>query len=184
MWILSSDGDFFQGVLWCRLWSFRAFTDSLDREERMAPPGKKVSIWSDKGRRRYVANRARSRVALLIFIWWLVRHAIQNASISRKHLVIEVSSVKPGDGVRSSTYRPNRVLFKLTVKKSRLHTKSELTVSDQGTKCGTTVDGEQIKRKSKTLSGNEHTIRLGKYQHAFRYEIPLELNDRSPETRL
>ncbi|KAJ9268296.1 hypothetical protein DTO212C5_5624 [Paecilomyces variotii] len=78
-----------------------------------------------------------------------VRHAIQHASISRKHLVIEVSPVKPGDG-------------------SHIHTKSEITVSDQGSKCGTTVDGEQIKGLSKRLSGEEHTIILGRYQNPLR----------------
>ncbi|KAL1845835.1 hypothetical protein Plec18170_009541 [Paecilomyces lecythidis] len=78
-----------------------------------------------------------------------VRHAIQHASISRKHFVIDVCPVKPGDG-------------------SHIHTKSEITVSDQGSKCGTTVDGEQIKGLSKRLSGDEHTIILGRYQFPLR----------------
>jgi hypothetical protein len=38
--------------------------------------------------------------AALTVLCYLVRHAIQHASISRKHLIIEVSPVKPGDGVR------------------------------------------------------------------------------------
>ncbi|GAD96338.1 DNA damage response protein RcaA [Paecilomyces variotii No. 5] len=78
-----------------------------------------------------------------------VRHAIQHASISRKHFVIDVSSVKPGDG-------------------SHIHTRSEITVSDQGSKCGTTVDGEQIKGLSKRLGREEHRIVLGRYQFPLR----------------
>ncbi|KAL1962222.1 hypothetical protein VTN77DRAFT_9878 [Rasamsonia byssochlamydoides] len=78
-----------------------------------------------------------------------VRHAIQHASISRKHLVIEVSPVQPGDG-------------------SHIHTRSKLTLIDQNSKCGTTVDGEQIKGGSKSLSGDEHIIHLGRYQYPLR----------------
>ncbi|EAW10992.1 DNA damage response protein RcaA [Aspergillus clavatus NRRL 1] len=78
-----------------------------------------------------------------------VRHAIQHSSISRKHMVIEVSPVKPGDG-------------------SHIYTKSEITVHDQNSKCGTIVDGESIQGGSRKLSGEEHTIKLGRYQHALR----------------
>jgi len=41
----------------------------------------------------------------------LVRHVIQDISISRKHLVIEVSSVQPGDGVRSSDSQCTRPII-------------------------------------------------------------------------
>ncbi|OJJ51773.1 hypothetical protein ASPZODRAFT_12582 [Penicilliopsis zonata CBS 506.65] len=78
-----------------------------------------------------------------------VRHAIGNASISRKHMVIEVSPVKPGDG-------------------SHIHARSEISVIDQGSKCGTIVNGEQIRGDSKKLNGEEHTIKIGKYQHLLR----------------
>ncbi|GAQ05500.1 hypothetical protein ALT_2821 [Aspergillus lentulus] len=78
-----------------------------------------------------------------------VRHAIQHSSISRKHMVIEVSPVKPGDG-------------------SHIYTKSEITIHDQNSKCGTTVDGESIKGGYKKLTEDEHIIKLGRYQHALR----------------
>ncbi|KKK15490.1 hypothetical protein ARAM_007219 [Aspergillus rambellii] len=78
-----------------------------------------------------------------------VRHAIQHNSISRKHLVIDIASVKPGDGVH-------------------IYARSEISVSDQGSKFGTLLDGEQIKGVSKKLTGEEHTIQLGKYQHVLR----------------
>ncbi|KAE8387020.1 hypothetical protein BDV23DRAFT_131898 [Aspergillus alliaceus] len=76
-------------------------------------------------------------------------HAIEHNSISRKHMVIEVSPVKPGDG-------------------SHIYAKSEITVIDQNSKCGTAVDGEQIRGESVSLTGEEHTIKLGKYQHLLR----------------
>ncbi|KAL4919058.1 hypothetical protein BDW62DRAFT_48194 [Aspergillus aurantiobrunneus] len=78
-----------------------------------------------------------------------VREAIPAQSISRKHLVIEISPVKAGDG-------------------SKTKARSEILVSDEGSKFGTIVDGEQIKGRSKKLTGQEHTIRLGKYEHALR----------------
>ncbi|OJJ34498.1 hypothetical protein ASPWEDRAFT_60863 [Aspergillus wentii DTO 134E9] len=79
-----------------------------------------------------------------------VRHAIQHNSISRKHMVIEVASVKPGD-------------------EARPYAKSKIFVSDQGSKVGTQVDGEQIESGSKKLlAGEEHTIKLGRYKHDLR----------------
>ncbi|KAK9638641.1 hypothetical protein HCH54_009486 [Aspergillus fumigatus] len=64
-------------------------------------------------------------------------------------MVIEVSPVNPGDG-------------------SHIYTKSGITIHDQNSKCGTTVDGESIKGGSKKLTGDEHIIKLGRYQHALR----------------
>ncbi|RHZ53742.1 DNA damage response protein RcaA [Aspergillus thermomutatus] len=67
----------------------------------------------------------------------------------RKHMVIEVSPVKPGDG-------------------SHIYTKSEITIHDQDSKCGTTVDGEPIQGGNKKLTAEDHIIKLGRYQHALR----------------
>ncbi|KAL4805320.1 hypothetical protein BDV18DRAFT_140692 [Aspergillus unguis] len=78
-----------------------------------------------------------------------VREAIPGGTVSRKHLVIEVSAVKAGDG-------------------SKIRTRTEISISDENSKFGTLVDGEQIKGGSKTFSGGEHTIFLGKYEHALR----------------
>ncbi|KAL4962195.1 DNA damage response protein RcaA [Aspergillus stella-maris] len=78
-----------------------------------------------------------------------VREAIPERTISRKHLVIDVSEVAAGDG-------------------SKIRARTSVTVSDEGSKFGTVVDGEQIKGSSRTLTGEEHTINLGKYAHALR----------------
>ncbi|KAE8374150.1 DNA damage response protein RcaA [Aspergillus bertholletiae] len=78
-----------------------------------------------------------------------VQHAIQHSSISRKHMVVEVSHVKDGDG-------------------SQIYAKSEIKVIDQSSKCGTEVDGNQIRGESINLTGEEHTIKLGRYQHLLR----------------
>ncbi|KAE8151478.1 hypothetical protein BDV25DRAFT_128730 [Aspergillus avenaceus] len=78
-----------------------------------------------------------------------VRHAIDHKSISRKHIVIEVSPVKPGDG-------------------TQIHARSQITVSDQNSKCGTLVDGEPINGGSITLKNLEHTIKLGNNPHLLR----------------
>ncbi|CRG83473.1 DNA damage response protein RcaA [Talaromyces islandicus] len=78
-----------------------------------------------------------------------IRHVIQDISISRKHLVVEVSPMQPGDG-------------------AHVHKKSLLTVTDQNSKCGTTIDGVQIRGSSKVLTEDEHTLQLGRYQPALR----------------
>lgn len=53
---------------------------------------------------------------------------------------------------------------------AHVHKKSKLTVTDQGSKCGTTVDGVQIKGSSTVLTEDEHAIQLGKYSQALKYE--------------
>ncbi|KAL2864354.1 DNA damage response protein RcaA [Aspergillus lucknowensis] len=73
-----------------------------------------------------------------------VRHAIPAQSVSRKHLVIEVSPVKAGDS-------------------GRINAKRDILISDQQTKYGTIVDGERIQGEAKKLNGKEHTIQLGNY---------------------
>ncbi|PYH91209.1 hypothetical protein BO71DRAFT_452251 [Aspergillus ellipticus CBS 707.79] len=77
-----------------------------------------------------------------------VRHAIDHKSISRKHMVIEVSPVKPGDG-------------------SHIYTRSEIAVCDHASKFGTTVDGERVRERT-TLTQEEHEIKLGRYEHVLR----------------
>ncbi|PLB37549.1 DNA damage response protein RcaA [Aspergillus candidus] len=78
-----------------------------------------------------------------------VRHAIDHNSISRKHLIIEVSPIDETD-------------------RSDIHARSKLTVTDLKSKVGTTVDGEAIKGESRTLGDDEHTVRLGRYKHVLR----------------
>ncbi|GAB1211329.1 hypothetical protein ATERTT37_000442 [Aspergillus terreus] len=96
-------------------------------------------VWLRPGK-KYLFGRTRQHGA---------QHAINHNSISRKHMVIEVSPVKPGDG-------------------SHIYTKSELILSDQGSKYGTNVDGEVVKGNSVRLTEDEHTIKLGNCKSALR----------------
>ncbi|KAE8363140.1 hypothetical protein BDV27DRAFT_11127 [Aspergillus caelatus] len=111
------------------MWILDSDGDLLDRKRVWLRPGQK-----------YLFGRIRQDG---------VRHAIQHSSISRKHMVIEVSPVKDGDG-------------------SQIYAKSEITVIDQNSKCGTVVDGTQIRGESVNLTGEEHTMKLGRYQHLLR----------------
>ncbi|KAF3385590.1 hypothetical protein F1880_001761 [Penicillium rolfsii] len=77
-----------------------------------------------------------------------VRHAIPNKSISRKHMLVEVSNVEPRDGTRT-------------------HARTKISIADLGSSRGTVVDGERIQGKI-VLNGDEHSIMLGHYPHAFR----------------
>ena len=43
-----------------------------------------------------------SHMSVVLIDYFLVQHAIQHSSISRKHMVIEVAPVKDGDGVQYS----------------------------------------------------------------------------------
>ena len=74
-------------------------------------------------------------------------HAIQDKSVSRQHLIIEVKPVKAG----AST---------------RIHEKSELTITDDS-KLGTTVDGVKFRKTTRSLTGNDHIIKLGKLDVEF-----------------
>ena len=72
---------------------------------------------------------------------------IDHKSVSRKHLLIEVGTVKAGDC-------------------SKLHTRSEIKVKD-GSKIGTTINGDKFSQETRTLREKEFTIRLGNYEHMF-----------------
>ncbi|KAJ5605281.1 hypothetical protein N7510_010435 [Penicillium lagena] len=56
----------------------------------------------------------------------------------------------------------------LTQKQSQIYTRSEITVTDLDSKCGTFVDGQKFTGASKVLRGEEHEIKLGRYQHTLR----------------
>ena len=76
-------------------------------------------------------------------------HTVDHKSISRKHLVIDVAPVKPGDG-------------------SIVHARSQVTLEDFGSKIGTRLDGENFKGDKRILSKDEHVIKLGNYEHVLR----------------
>lgn len=56
------------------------------------------------------------------------------------------------------------------IRQSRLHTKSELTITDES-KIGTTLDDVKFKQDVRTLTGNEHTFKLGNLDTTFRYAM-------------
>ncbi|KAF2483827.1 hypothetical protein BDY17DRAFT_322726 [Neohortaea acidophila] len=72
---------------------------------------------------------------------------INNKSVSRKHLTIEVERVAPGDA-------------------AKLFTRSNIKITD-GSKLGTTLNGEKIVQESQALNTKECTIKLGSYEHLF-----------------
>ncbi|MCJ1471980.1 hypothetical protein MMC13_000624 [Lambiella insularis] len=74
---------------------------------------------------------------------------IAHKSVSRKHLTLSVSAVKPGAA-------------------SLVHAKSELSLEDENTKVGTEIDGERVKGEKRVLKNDEHEFRLGSYEHLFR----------------
>ena len=59
------------------------------------------------------------------------------------------------------------LLSPLTVQ-SHIYTRSKIAVRDLGSKYGTRVDGNTVKDESKDLTGEEHEIKLGRYEHALR----------------
>ncbi|KAL8777448.1 MAG: hypothetical protein Q9213_007862 [Squamulea squamosa] len=74
----------------------------------------------------------------------------EDKTVSRKHITIIVSAVKPGSG-------------------SSVHTRSEIRIQDEGAKFGTEIDGKKVASGSTTLLKNdEHSFRLGKTAHIFR----------------
>ncbi|OBT62185.1 hypothetical protein VE03_08373 [Pseudogymnoascus sp. 23342-1-I1] len=83
--------------------------------------------------------------------------AIANKTISRKHLVVEVDEVKPGDC-------------------GRLNSRSRITLEDLNTKIGTLVNSIQIRGQRHVLEDNDYDIRLGQYEKLFRIRwIPVVL---------
>ncbi|KAI3392346.1 hypothetical protein diail_5859 [Diaporthe ilicicola] len=74
---------------------------------------------------------------------------IQEKTISRKHLTIEVALVPEGDG-------------------TNLRSRSIVTIEDLKTKIGTLVNGKQIKGERFNLIKEANEIKLGHYQETFR----------------
>ncbi|KAM0717702.1 hypothetical protein Q7P37_007554 [Cladosporium fusiforme] len=72
---------------------------------------------------------------------------INHKSVSRKHAIIHVGQVKPGDS-------------------AHLLTRSEVKITD-GSKVGTYINGEKISQTTKILDKPEYTIKLGNYEHTF-----------------
>ncbi|KAI4192448.1 MAG: hypothetical protein LQ348_003146 [Seirophora lacunosa] len=79
----------------------------------------------------------------------LASFKIADKSVSRQHLIISVSAVKPGSG-------------------SSVHTRSDITLEDAKTKFGTVIDGQRVASGVTTvLKNDEHTYKLGNTPHTF-----------------
>ena len=92
---------------------------------------------------------------------------IAHKSVSRKHLTLSVTAVKPGAG-------------------SLVHTKSELSLEDENTKVGTEIDGEKVRGDKRILKNDEHVFRLGSYEFLFRIKwqpVVLSFTFPSKETK-
>ena len=74
-----------------------------------------------------------------------VRFAIDHKTISRRHFVITVDPVKPGDV-------------------SRLHARSQISIRDLKSKLGTFIDGDVLQDDERQLKNAEHRIRPGSLQ--------------------
>ncbi|TVY86333.1 Nibrin, partial [Lachnellula willkommii] len=74
--------------------------------------------------------------------------SVNNKTISRQHLIIEVAPVGPRDC-------PNA------------RSRSRITLSDQNTKIGTLLNGEQIRGTSVVLDQDKNIVILGRYEHEF-----------------
>lgn len=80
---------------------------------------------------------------------------ISDKTISRKHLIVEVSAVGPVDCTNAQS-------------------RSKITLEDLETKIGTLVNGEQIRGKKYELDKDQNVVSLGRYKHHFTFTwIPM-----------
>ncbi|RDW73367.1 hypothetical protein BP6252_07274 [Coleophoma cylindrospora] len=75
--------------------------------------------------------------------------AINDKTVSRKHMTLEIGSVNAADCMNFSK-------------------RSRVVLQDMGTKTGTIVNDEQIKDRSYELSQEINVFQLGRYKHLFR----------------
>ncbi|MCJ1402800.1 hypothetical protein MMC11_006021 [Xylographa trunciseda] len=114
------------------MWTLECDGDILQGKKVWLRPGKKYLF----GRTKFDGSKYAGFV-------------ISHKSISRKHLTLSVSDIKPGAG-------------------SLVHTKSELSLQDENTKVGTEIDGEKVKGEKRILKNDQHMFKLGSYEHLFR----------------
>ena len=114
------------------MWTLECDTDILKKKRIWLRPGKKYLFG------RTPVQKGRNAGFM-----------IDEKSVSRKHLTLSVSAVKPGDG-------------------SRLNSRSEVVLKDEDTKFGTEIDGVRINGGEKVLKYDEHIFRLGKTPTVFK----------------
>ena len=73
---------------------------------------------------------------------------IENSSVSRKHLTVDIATVEPGES-------------------KHLHAKTKLQVTDNS-KVGSWINSERLEKgTTKELDRNDNAIKLGNYEHRF-----------------
>jgi len=113
------------------MWTLECDGDSLAHKKIWLRPGKKYLFGRTKEPKGQNAG-----------------FKIDHKSVSRQHLTLSISKVKPGDG-------------------SVVSKRSEVTLKDEDTKFKTEVDGESIKNHTRTLRKDEHVFRLGNSEQKF-----------------
>ncbi|KAL9124818.1 MAG: hypothetical protein Q9217_005896 [Psora testacea] len=113
------------------MWTLECEGDSLAGKKIWLRPGKK-----------YLFGRTKSPDARSTGL------RIDHKSVSRQHLTLSISKVRPGDG-------------------SHVHTRSEVTLKDEDTKFRTEIDGASIKGESRILKNDKHVFRLGNSPQVF-----------------
>ncbi|KAJ5580316.1 uncharacterized protein N7459_006301 [Penicillium hispanicum] len=99
--------------------------------------------------------------------YFVVHHQIQNKTVSRHHMIIEVSHVRARDGTRP-------------------HARTQVTVTDLNSKYGTSVNGNPIQGEH-VLAGDENSLQIARYPHALRIKwepVVLSFSFSSKEMRV
>ncbi|KAJ6121283.1 hypothetical protein N7512_003748 [Penicillium capsulatum] len=125
------------------MWILDSTGDVLNGRRVWLRPGKRYLFGRENGMFSRSDDDASSNMSAIVL------HAIPNKTVSRHHMTIEVSAVKERDGTRT-------------------HARTKVTVTDLNSSKGTTVDDQQIKGQEHVLEGTEHSIKIGRYPHAFR----------------
>jgi pSer/pThr/pTyr-binding forkhead associated (FHA) protein len=97
---------------------------------------------------------------------------ISDKTVSRIHMILEVESVSNQQCVR---YGVPEIQLQAYSCQANARSRSQLTLEDKNTKIGTLLNGEQIRGTKVTLQKDDNIFTLGKYKHAFRYVVSIQL---------
>lgn len=105
--------------------------------------------------------------------------AVSDKTISRSHLLVEVGTVGAADCVCccSSFFKDGSSYLQ-----GNPRSRSTITITDQATKIGTTLNGQQIRSEKENkighvLNGDVNVIVLGKYPYEFRYKPIIDVRE-------
>lgn len=92
---------------------------------------------------------------------------LNDKSVSKKHVYIEVGAVQPGDGVSLPiSYSSHKFSH---VMQLNPQSRSEIVVEDVS-KIGTLVNSVAVKQHRHILEGDRHEIKLGRSAYLLRYD--------------